>query len=225
MHLAGPPTGGNGMSGELETVGRRRRIAWLGAVLAAIAVLLIGRLVWWQILPRPEIAQLGIGGNETPNTFSAARGNVLDANGDYLVASTVRYKASISAGLLDEDQINELAPQLAAILGWSDDDMLGLLTNGDPVYEPLYALSGSTEVTELPLEIGEQLEALNSDAIALTSVFRRVYPDDGLAASVLGFVDTNGAAQYGLESYYDRELSGTDGRWYGVRDPWASRFW
>ncbi len=211
------------MSGELEGVGRRRRIAWLGAMFAALAILLVGRLVWWQILPRPEIAELGIGGNELPNTIKAARGNILDATGNYLAASTVRYEVSVSPGLLDDEQKQELAPQLAAILGWPEEDMLRLLQEGNPNYEPLYALAGTTKVTLLPPEYGAALEALGSDALSLRSKFERVYPDDGLAAAVLGFVDYEAVGHYGLESYYSRELQGTEGRWYGVRDPWGEQ--
>ena len=40
---------------------------------------------------------------------------------------------------------------------------------------------------------------------------RRVYPEGQLASQVLGFVDTEGEGQYGVEAELNRQLNGTDG--------------
>ena len=76
----------------------------------------------------------------------------------------------------------------------------------------------------LPAAIGEQIEALqqdpslNMDAFRLEPAFSRIYPDGELAAHVLGFVNLEGQANYGLEQYYDRQLQGVEGTWRGISD-------
>ncbi len=46
----------------------------------------------------------------------------------------------------------------------------------------------------------------------------RVYPDGSLASQVLGFVNSNGVGEYGLEQALNKELAGTPGRVRAVTD-------
>jgi cell division protein FtsI/penicillin-binding protein 2 len=52
----------------------------------------------------------------------------------------------------------------------------------------------------------ERLENQNLEGVYVSQKRQRYYPQVKLASGVLGFVDTNGEGQYGLESYYDNEL-------------------
>ncbi len=47
---------------------------------------------------------------------------------------------------------------------------------------------------------------------------KRYYPQNELAAAVIGFTASDGYGLYGLESYYDDYLSGTDGRTISAKD-------
>lgn len=47
---------------------------------------------------------------------------------------------------------------------------------------------------------------------------KRYYPQNELAASVIGFTSADGYGMYGIESYYDSYLSGTDGRTISAKD-------
>lgn len=47
---------------------------------------------------------------------------------------------------------------------------------------------------------------------------KRYYPQNELAASVIGFTAADGYGLYGIESYYDDYLSGTDGRTISAKD-------
>ena len=63
----------------------------------------------------------------------------------------------------------------------------------------------------------------SSRKISLSSVSResdtkRYYPQNELAASVIGFTNNNGHGFYGVEKYYDEYLSGVDGRNVTARD-------
>ncbi|MBR2315146.1 MAG: peptidoglycan glycosyltransferase, partial [Clostridia bacterium] len=47
---------------------------------------------------------------------------------------------------------------------------------------------------------------------------KRYYPQNELAAAVIGFTASDGYGLYGVESYYDDYLSGTDGRTISAKD-------
>lgn len=47
---------------------------------------------------------------------------------------------------------------------------------------------------------------------------KRYYPQNDLAASVIGFTSADGNGAYGIESYYNEYLSGTDGKTISAKD-------
>ncbi|MDO4554318.1 MAG: penicillin-binding transpeptidase domain-containing protein [Lachnospiraceae bacterium] len=48
--------------------------------------------------------------------------------------------------------------------------------------------------------------------------FKRVYPNNSLASHLLGFTSAGNEGQWGLESYYNEELNGVNGRTYAYLD-------
>jgi cell division protein FtsI (penicillin-binding protein 3) len=197
----------------LQGTGQQRRIAWLAAVFGAVGVILVGRLIWWQLFPNEDLIALSLSDIDRPNTIPAARGSILDASGQYLVASTVEYRVAVSPRLLGAEQREELAPELAAILGKPEAGIAETLALTNTEY---VVLDDDESVW-----VAQQVEDLDVSAFSLEARFRRTYPDDTLAASVVGFVDLQGEAQYGLERYYDRLLRGQDGVWRGITDSWG----
>jgi len=196
-----------------QGTGQQRRIVWLAAVFAAVGVILVGRLIWWQLFPNDDLIALSLSDIDRPNAIPAARGSILDANGQYLVASTIEYRVAVSPRLLSAKQREELAPELAALLGKPDAEIAETLALTNTEY---VVLDDDESVW-----VAQQVEDLDVSAFSLEAQFRRAYPDDTLAASVLGFVDLQGEAQYGLERYYDRQLRGQDGVWRGITDSWG----
>ncbi len=193
----------------------RGRIGWLSALLLVFGGLLLVRLAIWQLVPRPDIRAYGLAGVSRPNIIPAARGSILDRNGHFIAASTVEYRVSVSPRLLSADAKEALTPELASILDKDPDHIETLLASSQSDYVVL----GSG----LSSEVGKRFEQLDLGAFNLETAFRRIYPDKALAASVLGFVDHEGGGQYGLERFYDLELSGTPGQWHGIRDPWGKQ--
>ena len=47
---------------------------------------------------------------------------------------------------------------------------------------------------------------------------KRYYPQNDLAASVIGFTNYDGEGWYGIEAYYDDELAGVDGKVISATD-------
>ncbi len=200
-----------------ELEGQKRRVAWLAVVFAFLGMMLLGRAAWWQLLSHAEIATIRPLQESKANVIPAARGCILDANGQYLVATAASYKIGVSPKLLSKEQREALVPKLVEILGRPEEEVREVLSRTDLEYSPFEG--------EFSIWSAEQLLSLEEAvAFSLEGRFRRVYPDGSLAASVLGFVDVfSGTGQYGLEQYYDKELRGVDGEWHGVGDAWGEQ--
>ncbi len=203
---------------EAIALGERRRIAWLAIVFAIVGFILVGRVAWWQLFPHDEIVPpFG-----TANVIPAARGSILDATGHYLVTSTVKYRIGVSPRLLSVTQKEALIPKLSTILNLPQEKVREVLYRENTEYSVFDR--GSPFDRDFDLRAAEQIEALpEADAFSLQAHFPRVYPDDGLAASLLGFVDRNGQPQYGLEQYYNKDRTGTVGIWHGISDAWGEQ--
>ncbi|MHB1294310.1 MAG: peptidoglycan D,D-transpeptidase FtsI family protein [Anaerolineae bacterium] len=205
------------MSAAPEFIDQQRRIIWLEAILAAVGLILLGRLAYWQLVPHKELAF----DPSSSNVIPAVRGSIRDCNGEYLVTSTVEYQVAVSPRLLSDDQRKVLAPKLAVILRMTKEEVAAVLAQTGTEYAVL-ATGLSAEVGRAMQDL-EDVEGLNLDAFSIEPSFTRVYPDDGLAASLLGFVNLEGVSQYGVEEYYDGILSGKDGTWQGVTDTYGEQ--
>ncbi len=65
-------------------------------------------------------------------------------------------------------------------------------------------------------EISQYFDDLGFISIGYDEDTKRYYPQQDLAASVVGY--TNGNVSYGIEAYYDEYLSGVDGRTISAKD-------
>lgn len=203
------------MTPNSDTLGQQRRITWLSIVFAAMGLILLGRLAWWQLVSHPEVMAVALSGTSRSSIIPAARGSILDANGQYLAVTNVDYTIGVSPKLLSATQKEKLTPKLASILGLPEDQVARVLATENTEY----ALLGKG----FSVWVAEQLETLEErGAFVTTAQFSRRYPDGSLAASVLGFLFHDGSGQYGLEQLYDKILRGVDGNWSAISDPWGN---
>lgn len=64
----------------------------------------------------------------------------------------------------------------------------------------------------------EKVKNLEFEGVYLTSEQTRFYPEDGVAAQVLGFVNNEGKGQYGIEGYFDEILAPKKGSRQNAQD-------
>ncbi len=70
----------------------------------------------------------------------------------------------------------------------------------------------------LSTEIENKLTELDVDGVRCEPTTNRVYPQSSLASNVIGHTDFDGKGIYGVESYYNDQLSGVDGRIITAKD-------
>lgn len=116
----------------------------------------------------------------------------------------------------NEEAAKFISDQLTPIFGYTESDIariMPILTKKDDPYEPI-----EQKVDE---KIVEQVRALNLPGIGFARQPHRYYPEDQLAASIVGFVgkddQENLVGKYGIEGYWNKELAGSGGFLGGAR--------
>jgi len=107
------------------------------------------------------------------------------------------------------DDTSDTAKQLASITG-ADEAEYRLQLEKDTAYVELEKA--------ISLEDGKRVGELELKGIALRDTSLRIYPENNLAAHVLGFVNGEGQGQYGVEQFLDSELAGKKGLLSGTFD-------
>ncbi|MBQ8687972.1 MAG: PASTA domain-containing protein [Ruminococcus sp.] len=170
-------------------------------------------------------------------TLEAQRGAIYDATGKPLAWSATVYNVYIDPTLFREEmedieqanqqnrlnaQENNETPEnlinienLKASIANYLSNKLGIET--EEVYKGFeqegryYVLQTQVE-KKVADDIMAYFSEMNLVSFATQASTRRYYPQNELAASVIGFTNSDGNGQYGLEYQYDSYLSGVDGR-------------
>ena len=96
------------------------------------------------------------------------------------------------------------ADKIVAVIGGSISDYVQQLSNKSTQY---IILANKLTQNQSNKILGYQLPGIGTQGLDY-----RVYPDDGLASQVLGFVNNAGIGQYGIEEALNPELTGVPGQ-------------
>jgi stage V sporulation protein D (sporulation-specific penicillin-binding protein) len=194
----------------------------------AVFLPLLGKLWSIQIVNHDYYQELAVKQQTRDATVSADRGTIYDANGAILaISGTVQnvvlsprdvvelqesYAKAVAQGETPDypEPTNEfIASNLAAILDVEEEDILERLSWTDKQY----ALVKSKVEEEVADQVLTFLtENHLSGGIYLQPDTKRYYPQSSLAAHIIGFVNAANDGAYGLEAYYNDELTGESGR-------------
>lgn len=152
-------------------------------------------------------------------TIPYKRGAIIDRNGTPLAYSELVYNLVIDAKLLNNSEYAErLDPTIAALtscFGLNASEIRSYITS-NPNSQYYVVLKELTYDQILPyIEMRDAEDSmLNRSGVWFEEKYKRRYPYDSLACDVIGFSIEDGSG-YGLEQYYNDELSGNNGREYG----------
>lgn len=190
--------------------GSRSRI--LAAVILIIAAVFVARLFYLQIIQHDHYKQLADSEQMTRLKIPAQRGLIYAMNGDSpvkLVMNETVYTVFADPVMIDEkDKVIDVMRKIAG--GNLRDQFEDLLDKTDSRYQII-----ATKVSRVQ---ADKIKEERLQGIGFQAVSQRVYPEGSLAGQVLGFVNTEGVGNYGVEGYLDDELKGTDGRLESVTD-------
>lgn len=215
---------------------RRRSYVAMGALLVFCGAV-IGQLFKISIIDNEMYEELANNYHFGTMTLDASRGSIYDANGTVLAWSATVYNVYIDPELYREEmesieEDNADKEETASENGETADNLVDI----DQLHESIVTfLSETLDVDEDEIEesftldtqyhvlqtqveedvadeVLEFFDDLGLSFIGTESSTKRYYPQNELAASVIGFTNADGDGQYGLEYEYDEYLSGVDGR-------------
>ena len=185
----------------------RRLIALCAAFLAAFGILWL-RCVWLQVVDAPRLAGMARAQYRVSQTLLAKRGTMTDRHGAVLAMS-----ARAPSVFANPRQVAEKAYTA---------DRLARLLDRDPrvIRARLAQKKGFVWVARQvePRMAGEGLQPFLRQGVGMMEESHRLYPSEGLASHLLGYVDIDERGLEGLELSLNGLLRGQHGRRSTVRD-------
>ena len=205
--------------------GTREKMWRKALVLTAVLVFLgfgaaAGSLFYWQIVRGEDMSSAALNQSLHSATLPAMRGTIYDATGTKALAQSASvWTVVLEPAYLydDEDLRRTVSNGLAPILGLDAEDIYEKTGDGSSYYTVLKR--------QVETETRDQINKFLADnkiesGIRLIDDYKRYYPYGTVASNILGFTGTDGQGLGGVETYYDEELSGTEGRLISARNAW-----
>jgi len=188
-----------------------KRILVLAGVVFLLTSIIIWRLFSIQIQSHDFYLALAHGQHKLYQQLVPQRGSIITSD-NYVLALNKEWPM-VYAVPREIHEPEQTAKALAVLLDIDEEVIKKRLSKRDDPYEPLKnKISNKTQ---------QEIENLNLPGIKIGFETKRYYPGDSLAANLLGFVSSSGG-QYGLEEYYNKQLSGTGGFLKGQKDALGS---
>src|SRR5437764_4259190 len=188
---------------------RRALVIAIGLVIWMLAI--GARLVQLQVNQHEELASRArsqqVGAIET----SPSRGQLLDRQGRELARSIDT--ESFFADPREILNTDNTARRITAVTGQDRAELAGRLSEAKETNKKFVWI-----VRRLDIPSASKLDQLNLDGIYSRKEPKRYYPNDSLAAHVLGFVGTDEIGLSGVEQYYNEKIRGEGGKLYLERD-------
>jgi len=182
------------------------RLQGLVIVFCLSAVLIIGKLFYWQVLQGDRLSALANSQYFSEEEITAPRGLILTSDNYPLVQNTQAY---LVYGFLKDIKNSsiEIASVFEKILGVDKNLISEKLDNKDVSWVSLARKIDRFQKAEI--------EKSNFPGIGFEEELKREYPEGSMAGQLLGFVGKDSIGKdkgyFGLEGFYNRELTGRPG--------------
>lgn len=160
--------------------------------------LLLMRAAYLQFLPHDKLEALQSKQFQAMVTLPSRRGTIYDTFGKELAMSAPSYSLYADPKILTEKK--KAAEKISKITGISTKEIMGKIADSKKRFVWIDRL--------LEADKAEEVRALKIKGLGLVEDWKRVYPNDNLLGSILGFLGKEGQALEGLELQYDKELRG-----------------
>ena len=179
-----------------------RRKIWL-MFLAVFFVLMFlgGRRVYLMVFCSEYYGQKAEDLHERERDIKAARGRIIDATGKILATNKSVCTISVIHSQIDEPE--KVIAALQKELGLTEEE----------VRKRVEKVSSIERVkTNVDKETGDRIRAYGLSGIKVDEDYKRYYPLDTMASTVLGFTGADNQGILGLEVKYDSYLQGASGK-------------
>jgi len=184
------------------------RIAGIKLFFVIFAGFVTLRLSYWQVVKAAELRSQALAQRTSVNVIPAPRGDILASDMFPLATNKENYRMFVNpkqSGKISGDKLLQLANDLQT----TDTGRLWqIFEQSDKSWVPV--------ARDLTAEMRDKIAELKIAGLGFDADPKRDYPEGSTSGHLLGFVgqDENGLPQgyFGLEGFYDKQLSGTAGK-------------
>ena len=173
----------------------------------AIFMILIGRLVYLMVFQSEYYIEKAKELHERERTIKAARGRIIDANGEILADNTTVCTISVIHNQIEDAET--VIKVLSKELGLSEEYVRKRVEK----YSSIEKIKSNVEKS-----VGDTIRNYELAGVKVDEDYKRYYPYDSLASKVLGFTGGDNQGIIGLEVIYDEYLQGEAGKILTVTD-------
>jgi len=187
----------------------RTRAIWILVFLACGFTAISFNLIQVQLVEHDKYWRMAVENHTHRELILPRRGTLYDGDGNILAQTQRVYDIRLDGQLMSADHPEINLPKIADALGLSADSLANTFSARNR--DQLLAQNQDDAIVA-------KLRALKLDALIYREHDRRIYPNNELAAHVLGFVDDSGHGLAGMEKQMDKLLAGTPGERQVERD-------
>lgn len=184
----------------------------LTVLLLGVMAVFVARLFYLQVIKHEDYLAQAAAEQIKPLTIPAKRGLIYAMDGDtpiQLVMNQTVYTLFVDPATVTEpEKVLETVRKVAG--GNLRPNIEELMNRKDTRYQILG--------TKLTRQQAELIKKEKLTGVGFQEMSQRVYPEGGLAAQTLGFVNAEGKGQYGVEEALNERLDGHDGLLKSVTD-------
>lgn len=179
----------------------KKKIVIVFLVCMCMLLGLMARMVYLMVLRSDYYAEKAEELHERERDIKAARGRILDRNGEVLADNKAVCTISVIHSQIKEP--DKVAAMLCRELGISE----------KTARKRVEAVSAIERVkTNVEKEVGDRIRSYGLAGVKVDEDFKREYPYEELASKVLGFTGGDNQGIIGLEVMYEDVLRGVDGK-------------
>ncbi len=207
--------------------------------LALVIVFLLGtgvsRVFYLQVVRGEELSQKAESQQLKDTEITAMRGTIYDSEGNVLAQSATVWNIFIDPLAIDiEIDEDDTADEIAAKQAKSEKRRNLIVEKFTELFdydekekaefiektkaENHYTVVEKKVENNIKEQISEFISENSLNCIGMEQTTKRYYPYGSLASSVIGFTGADDQGLSGIESYYDEELTGTNGRVITAKD-------
>ena len=181
------------------------RIGYVALVMIGVLVILVFRYAYLQIVQGDALAQRMRDQSGYEFRIQSLRGAILDRSGKELAVSSMTKSLFVDPNhVYDTHTPEEIARDIAPFIGLTEQDILDDIARGGG----FVWVKRRLEHTEYEAVRAVIREKGYSDCLGFQNEAKRYYPNDALAANVIGFVGTDDEGLDGVEQALDPLLKG-----------------
>lgn len=198
--------------------GMRFRILIFAIVIIFVFSLDGIRLGYLQLIKGDELAAKAESQQLSDTEIKAMRGTIYDSDRNILAQSATVWNIFLDPSNIDSEEKRDLVVDgIAKILKLDKKEKAELLKKSKK--DTRYVVVAEKIENDLKESISKYSAKNKLTAIIGTEqTTKRYYPYDSFASSVIGFTGNDNQGLSGIESFYDEQLTGTNGRIVTVKD-------